>query len=365
MNVGPNRPTLDRATSSRPPSPVQKLLDKKWVQVQTPSPPPPLALHSSDQKTSVHRRDEKSQPELCKTSDSKGTSKPSTLGCLSKGTAKDKNTDGPNGGRPSLDPCTSEVSDFSCLTEEAKVVRDLLLSQPEHQKLDNEAVDKYNNSDKQWYVDLTPTALSTSNSTFLINKVPTGTDQFGRISSVIRMKRLFGRISLDTYPGASVANYVQPTIRLIVWIEKIPLVPGTPMACVGTGANPPAGTGSYLVFNRLGIGATQTCANVNAIRDPVVGASQAIVLYDHYHKPHGISMSFNGATVSYGEERIYVDLDIDLQRMHTTFAGGGASVNPLTNALCITALLDGVPAGISYSMDGNLCLLFEDTPLDS
>lgn len=219
---------------------------------------------------------------------------------------------------------------------------------------------------KLWYTPLAATVVTIGGVVFGINEITlinNNDPQFQRLTNLTRNVRLKGRVSLYFAPDtvASTTTLSTPQVRLVVYREKLPVVPGTPMVMVDTGQQPPDGT-TYCVFNRLGQNTSST-HNATAVRDPLMQMRNH-VYYDKMHTMGSAPHQYFNAAGPLGtifQSTKYVDFDIHLD-FDSTYANTSATC--IANALWLGAILDQPFAtnGGQVAIDGTTVLEFCDMP---
>lgn len=214
------------------------------------------------------------------------------------------------------------------------IMRDQLLQSRFHQRMDHS-----DNNLKHFYV-VANGSYSSTESTVILNNVPqdaAGADTNNeRLGNDIRMSRLKIRCVLNMISTAASSVQIQmPMVRVVIWREFIPLVPGTPPTVFATDANPPAS--ATALFTRLGSAATSGYANIIAMRNPITHT-----IYHIYHdeiinfQTPNYALSTAAPTVQIlGGLAHRLEKDIDLHDITQNYSGTGANTF-LDNCIHIT-----------------------------
>lgn len=341
------------------------------VLAKTPSSSPPLRDGVIDKKTSVHSGNESSQPQLSKgkpvvlLGGSEGTSL-STGG----GTAKDSSSTGGDGKSSGTNGkhVGQQIIKFPAdqggppPSLEAKLLRDALLQRISPR----EAV---TSKHKVWFLPPSIDPITSAGITVALNAITMSAgspENWFREANIVKQKRLLIAGTLEWYP-VSQQNIIPDAIpvRIVVWNDKIPTTPGTPMACWSAGSNPPTGT-TDTVFQRLGTAITAFGAcTTSSIRDPILYNLTHVYRDEtlrHPMTPAWSSAETGGATVSYTgmQHQRQILWDIPLHDLTTTFVA--ATTNIQQNALYLSAIVDhsNANAGFAWNFSFQSQLWFED-----
>jgi len=363
-------------------TPLQKPLPGRVSQLSGPPSSPSTSCNGvGDQKTSLHRGNEGSQPQLQKSGatvlqfDCSKRPPPSIGG----GTKEDSLTtggDGKSGGTngtdvrqqkliSTTDPSPTLPPNFQ-FTPQEKAIRSALLEEMEEH--DKSVLDHTSTRMKARYNYLTASAVvAATETTFILNTIAldTGAPTIAtRMGNSIRCHRLKGRIAVLYGPSAvaSTTALTVPNIRIVIHREKVCAIAATPAVAFADGQNPPSGA-TYAPFNRLAQAATVIPASMLAVRDPF-SFEEFAVYYDHHYKPSTmfpLYSNFAGPLGSFMDNHHYIDLDIDLGGFKTIYSND-AGTQQIANRLCIAFILDQALAtnGGSVTATGSLVLSFTD-----
>lgn len=208
-------------------------------------------------------------------------------------------------------------------------------------------------------VTVTPTPVS-----YELNPIPQTTvlpvTNNERVGLVIKMLRLKARIVFNMVWSTTSTVYSQiPMLRVGIWREKIPFVPGTAPAFTSTDSNPPSG--AVALYSCLGTNRVAGFNSMVAIRNPITDPLYH-VYYDkvHTYNPSASNYGTSIAIGSFGPRAWVVDLDIDLHGIQVDFSST-TSTSMVTNALWFSLCsADNTNQGWVIGATANFDLVFAD-----